>query len=86
MEKITQLKPLSQEKTQYGDGDDGGIVAVETIIIRSADNGWIIETFYEDDSNFVEVFDNDGKDNGNLQAVNCILQSMGLESEIKIRS
>ena len=85
MEKVTQLKSLSQEKTEYGDGDDGGVVATETIIIRSADNGWIIETFFEDDSSVTEVFDNDGKDNGNIQAVNCILQSMGLESEIKIR-
>ena len=85
MEKVTQLKSLSQEKTEYGDGDDGGVVATETIIIRSADNGWIIETFFEDDSSVTEVFDNDGKDNGNAQAVNCILQSMGLESEIKIR-
>ena len=85
MEKITQLKSLSQEKTKHSDGDDGGIVSTESIIIKSVDNGWIIETFFEDESIVVEVFDNDGKDNGNVQALNCIVQSMGLESEIKLR-
>ena len=66
------------------DGDDD-FVSIESIVIKKVTNGWMIVTVFEDDSESTEVFDLDGNDNGNLQAVKCILESMGLEKEIKIK-
>lgn len=89
MSAVTQLKPkatnLKDSESDFGDGDDGGVVASENISIKPVDNGWIITTFFEDGDEVVEVFDNDGADNGDLQAVQCILESMGLENKIKIK-
>lgn len=68
-----------------GDGDDGEIVLLEKIEVSSVSNGWVIHSFYENGDEFVEVFDTDGTDDGNRQAVQCIIESMGLDKEIKVK-
>lgn len=73
-------------KNRLKDGDDGGdIVRSESITIKSVSNGWVITTSFEDGEEVTEVFDTDGNDNGNLQTIRCIIESMGLENEIKLK-
>lgn len=88
MESNNAIKLLHDKKDPYtkdGDGDDGEIISVEKIEISAVTNGWIVHTMYENGDEFVEVFDVDGVDNGNRQAVECIMESMGISHEIKLK-
>lgn len=65
--------------------EDDSYTSVENIIIKKVSNGWLVVTTFDDDTEVTEVFDLGEKDNGNLQAIKCIIASMGLENEIKIK-
>jgi len=80
---IQEFKSKSEDDTDFKDGDDGGFTPFESITIKHVSNGWMITTSYEDGEEVTEVFDIDGKDNGDLQAVKAIIESMGLENSIK---
>jgi ribonucleoside-diphosphate reductase alpha chain len=89
----TRLKSLYYVRTQPGisaDKDDtckacgGDFIEVINITISKVSNGWVITTYFEDDTEIVEVYDIDGKDDGNKQSIKCIIKSMGLENEVKI--
>lgn len=82
---VTELKSRTETLTKDGDGDGGDFVQVEGIVIKSVSNGWVITTYFEGDEKVIEVFDTDGNDNGNLQAIKCIIESMGIGDEIKIK-
>ena len=71
--------------TKDGDGGDGEIISVASITINSVDNGWIITTTFEDETEITEVYDVSGNDDGNRQAVECVIDSMGLQNDIKIK-
>jgi hypothetical protein len=65
--------------------EDDSYVSVDNIVIKKVSNGWLVATTFDDDTEVTEVFDLGEKDNGNLQAIKCIIASMGLENEIKIK-
>lgn len=71
-------------KNKDGDGSEE-IVEFEYMTIAPTSNGWMITTVYNDGSEVIEAFDNDGNDNGNLQTIRAILESMGLQNEIKVK-
>jgi len=80
MTAIHKLEP----RNSFKDGDDGGeFESFEAVTVRQVANGWMITTSYEDGSEVIEVFDNDGSDNGDLQAVKAIIESMGLDTTVK---
>ncbi len=62
------------------DGNDTEINRVQGISITQVSNGWIITTGYEDEDEITEVF------NSNLEAVNAIVESMGLNQELTVKS
>lgn len=62
------------------DGNDTEINRVQGISITQVSNGWIITTGYEDEDEITEVF------NSNLEAVNAIIESMGLNQELTVKS
>lgn len=62
------------------DGNDTEINRVQGISITQVSNGWIITTGYEDEDEITEVF------NSNLDAVNAIIESMGLNQELTVKS
>lgn len=85
MGAVEQLKTKPRILPKDGDGDDGEFTPTENINIKSVANGWMVTTSFEDGTEVVEVFDTDGNDNGNLQTVQAVLESMGVEDEIKIK-
>lgn len=84
MNTVMKLKPKNQVIPKDGDGDDGNVLT-DSITIKPVLNGWIVTTTFENDEEVTEVFDVDGIDDGNLQTVKCILDSMGLTQYIKIK-
>lgn len=80
MSAIHKLEPRGRFKDE-----DGEFESFDSINIKQASNGWVVTTSYEDGSEITEVFDNDGSDNGDLQAVKAILESMGVEDKVKIK-
>jgi len=62
------------------DGNDTEINRVQGINITQVSNGWIITTGYEDEDEITEVF------NSNLEAVNAIIESMGLNQELTVKN
>ncbi len=84
MNNVAQLKQRNQ--TKHGDEDGTDVVSSELVQIKSVDNGWIITTFFEDGSEVIEVFDTEGADDGDLQALSCIIESLGLEQSFVVRS
>lgn len=80
MTAIHKLEP----RTGFKDGDDGGEFEVfEAVTIRQVSNGWMITASYEDGSEIIEVFDNDGNDNGDLQVIKAVVESLGLDITVK---
>lgn len=86
MSTVRQLKPRTTQLLdgEYGDGDDGDNTPMDSVTVKSISNGWMITTTFDDGDDVVEAFDTDGKDDGDLQTVKCILESMGLENKIKV--
>jgi len=66
------------------DGDDGESY-VDQIVVKRVDNGWMIAVVYEDEGESMFVFNVDGKNNGDKDAVKQIVESMGLESVVKFK-
>ena len=83
MSAVHHLKPKTKTSFKDEDGDDSE--PTESINIRSVDNGWMITTVFEDGSEVIEVFNTDGKDNGNIEAIKCVIESMGIEHEAKLK-
>ena len=81
--------------TEHGGGGGGGISPITNIFIKRVTNGWIITSMSHDlgeevSDNYegvdlTEVFDTDGSDDGDKQAILAIIESMGLENQIKLR-
>jgi hypothetical protein len=86
MEKVVyKLNDRDQfDDVSYDGGGGGDFIEVINITISKVSNGWVITTYFEDDTEIVEVYDIDGKDDGNKQSIKCIIKSMGLENEVKI--
>jgi len=82
--KLTLKDDIEDGVPKDGDGDDD-VTLTDCIVIKAVSNGWCVTTIYEDGEDIIEVFDTDGTDNGNLQTIKCILTSMGLEQEIKVK-
>jgi len=68
-----------------GDGDDTGINELESITLQKADNGFIVTSYYINGDTILEVFDEDGKDDGVIQTMESILDSLGLKNAYSIR-
>ena len=82
MNNVAQLKQRNQ--TKHGDEDGTDAVSSELVQIKAVDNGWMITTMFEDGSEVIEVFDKEGADDGDLQALSCIIESLGLEQAYKV--
>lgn len=74
-----EKEPIEPDEDGEDDDDDGD--DIEKIIIKKMSNGWLISSFYEDGDIFREVFDITGNDNGDLQAIECVVQHMGIGVE-----
>ena len=68
----------------FGDGDDEDFVEITSVVVQKSSNGWIVTTYFDDDSEIIESFDVGGADDGDLQTIRCIAESMGLQDAVKI--
>ena len=71
--------------TKDGDGGDTEIEGLANINVKKVDNGWIINTEYDDADDVTEVFNNTEQSDGNRKAIQAIIESMGLENEVFLK-
>lgn len=84
---IKKIQLLSTDKgpgLKDKDGDDGDTF-VDQIVIKRVDNGWMVAVIYDDETESMFVFNVEGEDDGDKDAIKQILESMGLENVIKIQ-
>ena len=84
-EKIVKLKPIDEPETPDKDGEEFEPTEIESVHIKKVLNGWIITSTYDNEEEVVEVFDISGTDNGHRQAILAIMESMGIQQEIKLK-
>lgn len=78
-----------KEEPMFKDGDDGGgSDMLGQIVISEVDNGWIVTAEFMDEegelTGSTSVFTTKEKDfNGNLAAINHIIDAMGLRGIVK---
>lgn len=77
---------VSSIQPKDGDEDGDGVVGISEITIKKADNGWVITSLFADEemTEIIEVFNVEDLKDGEKKAVQCIIDSMGLQNNIKI--